>query len=116
MNNKFVTDSRELLKSIPDCTGDMARLCLRLSEACELLEKGLTTQEENILKDILKKIGNNIRLNSEFAKSCGMDEIAFDAVTDSAFKKLGNGRVTLVTEEDPLDPLQEARPNQFPHI
>ena len=56
----------------------------------------LTTQEENVIKDILKLIGNDSELNRTIAKACQLSEVEFDAITDSAFKKLGNGRVTLV--------------------
>lgn len=56
----------------------------------------LTIQEENVLKDILKAIGNDSELNAQFAANCGLFEVTFDSVTDSIYKKLGNGRVTEV--------------------
>lgn len=56
----------------------------------------LTTQEENLIKDILKTIGNNPAANRRYAQTCGLSEVEFDSVADSIFRKLGNGRVTLV--------------------
>lgn len=54
----------------------------------------LTKQEQNLLKDILKAIGNDSFQNKSFAATCQMSEVEFDAITDEVFKKLGNGRVT----------------------
>jgi len=61
------------------------------------MSKQLTEHEENLIKDILKVIGNDEVLNKQFAKGVGMTERRFDAVTDRIFKKLGNGRVTVVS-------------------
>lgn len=56
----------------------------------------LTTQEENLIKDILKLIGNDDDLNTGFPKSLEypMEQDEFDKLSDSIFNKLGNGRVT----------------------
>lgn len=56
----------------------------------------LTKQEQNLVKDILKTIGTDQLRNKFFAATCGMPEVEFDAIADSVFKKLGNGRVTQV--------------------
>ena len=37
-NKEFCEEARTLLTSIPDCSGDQARLCLFLSEAVSKLE------------------------------------------------------------------------------
>lgn len=60
--------------------------------------KNLTEQEQNVLKDILKHIGNDVFLNREIAKVVNLSEVEFDAITDSVFRKLGNGRVTVANE------------------
>lgn len=95
---QFVKDSRELLASIPDCSGDMARLCLRLSQALELLDNQLTEQEENVIKDLFMHVGNSPAA-LRAAQDNGLTMPEFDKTADSIFLKLGNGRVTLVTEE-----------------
>ncbi len=102
--NKFVSDTRILLARLPDLHGDMARLAYRLSIALEVIETikkdPLSETEENVVKDILKRIGRGKNLSHEMAISCNMTGNQFETVTDSVFKKLGNGRVTLVTDED----------------
>lgn len=57
----------------------------------------LTEQEQNLIKDILKVIGNDDALNKQFARSVGMSEPEFNEISDSVFNKLGNGR--LIVEE-----------------
>jgi hypothetical protein len=54
----------------------------------------LTTDEQNVVKDILKLIGRDENLNTQFARAVGMSPVQFNSLTDSAFEKLGNGRVT----------------------
>lgn len=34
----FIQENKELIRSIPACSGDMARLCFRLAQANERLE------------------------------------------------------------------------------
>ena len=58
----------------------------------------LTRQEENVIKDILKLIGNDSKLNRALAHTCQLSEVEFDAITDSVFRKLGNGRVILIQD------------------
>lgn len=54
----------------------------------------LTEQEQNLVKDVLKFMGQDDDLNAQFAKACGFDNAEdFDLVADSVFKKLGNGRL-----------------------
>ncbi len=59
----------------------------------------LTKQEENLVKDILKVIGRDTFLNTSFASAVGLSEEQFDGLADSIFLKLGNGRVTVLTED-----------------
>jgi hypothetical protein len=54
----------------------------------------LTEQEQNLIKDILKAIGNDDFLNAQFARGVGMSQVEFNGIADKIFEKLGNGRVT----------------------
>lgn len=60
--------------------------------------KELTAEEQNFIKDILRTIGRDDELNSDFAGYLGMSEKEFDKIGDSIFDKLQNGRLTV--EED----------------
>lgn len=59
--------------------------------------KPLTKEEENVVKDILKVIGNDETLNKQFATACGLAEVEFDSIADSVFRKLGNGRLIVAS-------------------
>ncbi len=60
----------------------------------------LTEQEENVIKDILKVIGNNdVCSTAMFLSECKLtNRAAFDDLCDSIFNKLGNGRLTVIEE------------------
>ena len=60
--------------------------------------KNLTVQEQNLIKDILKVIGNDDEMNASFAQSVGMTERGFNEISDLIFNKLQNGRLTLEGE------------------
>lgn len=55
----------------------------------------LTESQQNLVKDILKAIGKDDKLNEQFARAVGMDEDEFDEATETIFRKLGNGRLTV---------------------
>lgn len=61
------------------------------------MNKPLTEQEENVVKDVLRRIGNDTTLYPMFAKACNLSEVEFDSIADSVFKKLGNGRLTVAS-------------------
>ena len=54
----------------------------------------LTESEQNLIKDILKAIGNDDDLNHQFANTVGMSVMEFNDVADKIFEKLGNGRIS----------------------
>jgi len=54
----------------------------------------LTTEEQNLVKDVLRVIGLDEEMNSQFARACGMEVMGFSLMADEIFNKLGNGRVT----------------------
>lgn len=56
----------------------------------------LTEQQENLIKDILKLIGQDEELNANVAEALGLPLDEFNNLTDAAFTALGNGRVTVV--------------------
>lgn len=61
-------------------------------------EKNLTDSEKNLLKDILKVLGNDDTLNQDIATAVGMNssEMVFDKynlMLDEIFAKLQNGRL-----------------------
>jgi hypothetical protein len=58
----------------------------------------LTDDEANVIKDILKVIGHpaNRRVGMQIAEEIKMPIRRFDKLLDSAFTKLGNGRVTII--------------------
>jgi hypothetical protein len=58
----------------------------------------LTDDEANVIKDILKVIGDpvNRRVGMQIAEEIKMPIRRFDMLLDSAFTKLGNGRVTII--------------------
>ncbi len=56
----------------------------------------LTTTEENLIKDILRAIGQDDNLNKDFARALGMAEPKFNEISDLVFTKLGNGRLTVI--------------------
>ena len=58
----------------------------------------LSQPEQNLIKDILKLIGRDDDLNTQVATSLGMSVDQFNGLSDSAFIKLGNGR--LIVEEN----------------
>jgi hypothetical protein len=57
----------------------------------------LTVEEQNLIKDVLKVIGNDEELNTRFPKSLeqSMSQEQWDTLCDSIFAKLQNGRVTI---------------------
>jgi hypothetical protein len=55
----------------------------------------LTDAEANLVKDILKVIGNDDELNMSMAQAVGMDEDTFNMASDEIFDKLQNGRLTV---------------------
>lgn len=57
--------------------------------------KTLTTIEQNLIKDILKVIGKDDDLNTQFASAVGLSEDEFNQQTDVIFNKLQNGRLTV---------------------
>lgn len=54
----------------------------------------LTTEEQNFIKDVLKAIGRDDGLTTQFARALDTSEIQFNATCDSIFRKCENGRVT----------------------
>lgn len=56
----------------------------------------LTNNEANTLKDILLVIGKDTVLTRRLAASAGLTVRTFNRLTDRAFQKLGNGRVTVM--------------------
>lgn len=64
----------------------------------------LTKDEENLMKDILKVIADDTnlankfrqRIFSETGRAYGMQE--FDTISESAWNKLQNGRITIKTQ------------------
>ena len=56
----------------------------------------LTEQEQNFIKDILKAIGGDDILTTQFATCLSQSDEEFNKLADSIFNKLGNGRVTVV--------------------
>lgn len=63
------------------------------------MDKTLTEQEQNLIKDLLKHIGNDEDFNEEMASAVGMTVREFDDITESIFKKLGNGRLIIELEK-----------------
>lgn len=55
----------------------------------------LTDMEADMVKDILKIIGNDRTLNNQMARATGHSVNNFNMVADNVFRKLGNGRVTV---------------------
>jgi hypothetical protein len=53
----------------------------------------LTESDENLIKDILKVIGQDSTLNRQFASAVGLKTKGFNDATDAIYTKLGNGRV-----------------------
>lgn len=58
----------------------------------------LTNEEANVIKDILKVIGHDDVMEKQFAVGIGMTLNDFTRLCDSAFEKLGNGRLTVISE------------------
>ena len=56
----------------------------------------LTDEEANVIKDVLKTIGEDAKMTRACAKAAGLTEKDFNDITDKAFIALGNGRVTIV--------------------
>lgn len=56
----------------------------------------LNSTEQNLIKDILKAIGNDDELTREFASAIGMREDMFNSLCDCIFEKLQNGRLTVL--------------------
>lgn len=59
------------------------------------MNKNLTVEEQNMVKDILKIIGNDDGLTKQFAKGLSISVIQFNLVADSIFAKCQNGRLTV---------------------
>ena len=57
--------------------------------------KNLNAEEQNLIKDILRIIGNDDGLSSEFALCVEMGEHSFNKMCDSIFDKLNNGRLII---------------------
>jgi hypothetical protein len=55
----------------------------------------LTDEQANVVKDVLKLIGQDDELNARFAAAVWMSTDKFNDVTDGAFIALGNGRLTV---------------------
>ena len=60
----------------------------------------LTVEEQNLIKDILKEIGNDTHLTERIIHAVRMKEEKFEHFADSIFNKLQNGRVTVETNEN----------------
>ena len=58
----------------------------------------MTTEQENIIKDILRLIGKDDELTEQFADALGMGVDEFNNVADAIFNGLQNGRLTVETE------------------
>jgi len=59
------------------------------------MNKKLTIEEQNLIKDILKIIGRDDEMDKQFARGCGMTQDKFEMMADGIFIKLGNGRLTV---------------------
>lgn len=55
----------------------------------------LTDTQANLVKDILKVLGNDDELNEQVANAVGLTLEDFNDQADLIFVKLGNGRVTV---------------------
>lgn len=65
----------------------------------------LTDQQADLIKDVLKVVGEKIELERYMAARSGHTLENFRMVADNAFLALGNGRVTVVDSSDnPLYP------------
>ena len=56
----------------------------------------LTPAQANLIKDILKVIGNDDELNMKMAQAVGMDDDSFNDLADEIFDACQNGRLTVV--------------------
>lgn len=58
--------------------------------------KALSEDEENLIKDVLKFIGNHRGYTTRFAKvACNISNSKFNNLADSIFGKCQNGRLTV---------------------
>lgn len=55
----------------------------------------LTEPQQNLIKDVLKFIGNNDEINGRCAQAVKLRQDEFDTQMDEIFVKLGNGRITV---------------------
>ncbi len=61
--------------------------------------KELTPEEQNLIKDILKRFGNKDTVCVEdILRVSGLNKNQFDSMADSIFNKLQNGRVTVLND------------------
>lgn len=56
----------------------------------------LTDDEANLIKDILKACGSIASIDIAISRAVGMPHHKFMRETDKIFRKLGNGRVTVI--------------------
>lgn len=63
------------------------------------MNKKLTRCEQNLIKDVLRAIGQDDELEKQFARSAGMRPQSFSRCANLIYLKLGNGRVTTQDEK-----------------